>query len=51
MSKIEKQSKERSAHKAQKRQLDKKFAAAAPHEQHEIEDSEKEERWNDEDSE
>ena len=51
MSKIETQSKEKTVHEAQKRQLDKKSAAAAPQEQHEIEDSEKEDCWGDEDSE
>ena len=49
-SKIKKQSKE-SMHEARKRQLDNKSAAVAPQEQHEIENSEKEECWGDEDSE
>jgi hypothetical protein len=50
LSKIEKQSKEESVHEAQ-RQLDKKSAAAAPQKQQEIEKSEEEECWSDEDSE
>jgi hypothetical protein len=51
LSRLKKQSKEKSAHVTQKRQLDKKSAAAAPQEQHEIENNEKEECWSDEDSE
>jgi hypothetical protein len=51
LSKIEMQSKEKSAHEAQKRQLDKKPAAAALQEQQEIDNSEKENCWGDEDSE